>query len=126
MEQLHVTAGGNVPAEVGFHFLLLQGTESVPVVVVQIQAALDGSHEVVGIVALEGEAQAALAVFVAGWLFSALAIALCNKPKAIFATLFFEKVSSATAFSAANPRIDSATKLSLRGLVRIERQTAIA
>ena len=66
LEQLHVLASGNVPAEVHFHFLLLQGTESFIVVVVQIQCALDGCVEVVCVVALEGEAQTALAVLVAG------------------------------------------------------------
>ena len=64
LEQLHVLASGDVPAEVGFHFLLLQGTESLVVVVVQVQRTLDGCVEVVGVVALEGEAQTALAVFV--------------------------------------------------------------
>ena len=43
---------------------MLQGTEAVPVVPVQVQAALDGSQEIVGIVALEGKAQAAVAVFI--------------------------------------------------------------
>ena len=39
------------------------------------------------------------------WLFSALAIADCNTAKTTLAILFFEKLSSATAFSAFNPRM---------------------
>ena len=57
MELLHVTGGGNVPAEVLLHISTLQGLEAFPVVVIQIQAAADSAVEVVCIVALEVEAQ---------------------------------------------------------------------
>ena len=60
MEQLHVTACGHVPAEVHFHLSLDQSIPVFGLLVVQIQSTLDSGHEVVGIVALEGEAQAAL------------------------------------------------------------------
>ena len=40
LEQLHVLASGNVPAEVLLHLVLLQSTEAFPIVVVQIQGAL--------------------------------------------------------------------------------------
>ena len=63
-ELLHVPSGGDVPAEIFFHVPLLQGAEGFPVVIVQAEAALQRSEEVVGVVALEGEAQTALAVFV--------------------------------------------------------------
>ncbi len=53
-----------VPAEILFHFPLLQGPELVGLLAVELQAALESSHEVVSIVALEGEAKAVLAVFV--------------------------------------------------------------
>jgi hypothetical protein len=46
---------------------------------------------------------------------------VCNSASA--AKAFFEKLSSATALEAFNPRIDCATKFSLRGEVRIEWQT---
>ena len=65
-EQIHIPGRGDVPAEVLLHFPLLQGTEAIAVAVVQIQAPLQGGEEIVGIVALEGEAQTALAVFIGG------------------------------------------------------------
>ena len=54
VEQVHVTSSRNIPAEVSLHLTLLQSAEAFPVVVVQSQGALQGSHEVVGVVALEG------------------------------------------------------------------------
>ena len=65
-ELLHVPSGGDVPAEIRLHVPLLQGAEGFPVMIVQAEAALQRREEIVGVVALEGEAQAALAVFVGG------------------------------------------------------------
>ena len=47
VEQFHVASGGDIPAEVLRHLVLLQGTEAFMVIVVQIQAALDGGQEIV-------------------------------------------------------------------------------
>ena len=63
-KQLHIAAGRHIPAEILGHINGLQAAEAVTVEVVQPQAALDRPKEIVGIVALEGEAQAVFAVFV--------------------------------------------------------------
>ena len=58
LELLHVFLGGDVPAEVLLHVPLLEFPEGGTVGGVQAQAAAQGGVEVVGVVALEGEAQA--------------------------------------------------------------------
>ena len=64
VEQLHIPSGGNIPAEILAHIPVLQRPEAIPVAVVQPQEALQRLQEIVGIVALEGEAQAVFAVFI--------------------------------------------------------------
>ena len=64
VEQIHIPLCRHIPAEVGAHAPLLQPPEGVPVAVVQVQAALDRPLEIVAVVALEGEAQTLVAVFV--------------------------------------------------------------
>ena len=67
MEQIHITLCGLVvPAEVLLHLSLDQSLECFGLVLVQRDAALDSTHEIVGVVALEGEAQAAFAVLIHG------------------------------------------------------------
>ena len=66
MEELHVARGGDIPAEVLAHVGVLQRMEALGVIPVQIQRPDNGGEEIIRIVALEREAQAALAVLVAG------------------------------------------------------------
>ena len=63
-EQRHIAAGGYIPAEVLLHIPLLQRPEGLGIFPVQMQATLDGSQEIVAVVALEGKAQAVFALFV--------------------------------------------------------------
>ena len=65
-KQLHILASGNIPAEVLAHIPVLQGDEGIAVVIVQVQTPLHRAVEIVAVVALEGKAQAALALFVTG------------------------------------------------------------
>ena len=65
LEQLHVASGRHIPAKVLGHIGVLQRPKALPVVPVQVDGAFDSRQEIIGIVALEGEAQAALAVLIA-------------------------------------------------------------
>ena len=64
VEQFHVFLRRFVPAEVLTHFSALQFPETCRVLVVQIQAALQRSQEIIAVVALEGKSETAFAVIV--------------------------------------------------------------
>ena len=63
-EQVHILLGGLVPAKILLQAALLQRLEGGAVIPVEIQAAGQRPVEIVGVVALEGKAQAVFAIFV--------------------------------------------------------------